>query len=73
MMHNLILKKHANLKRDWPKNNTIIVIKVKNNVLYEKLQFITTRWQRKITNGLIQLTQWFSNLSLSTPSPAHFV
>ncbi len=38
------------------KNNTIVGIKGKNTVLYEKLLFITTRWHRKITNGLIQLS-----------------
>ncbi len=31
-----------------------MVINVKNTVLYEKLLFITTRWQRKTTNGLIK-------------------
>ena len=55
-MHIFILEKHAKFKRDWAKNNTLIVINFKNTVLYEKLPFLTTRWQQKITNGLIQLT-----------------
>ncbi len=42
MMHNFILNKRAKFKRDWAKNNTIIVINVENTVLCEKLLFITT-------------------------------
>ncbi len=33
MMHNFILNKHAKIKRNWAKNNTIMVIMFKNSVV----------------------------------------
>ncbi len=51
-MQYFILNKHAKLKRDWAKNNTITVI---NTVLNGNFLFITTRWQRNTTNELIKL------------------
>ncbi len=46
------------VKRDWAKNNTIIVIQEINTVLYDKSLFRTTRWQRKTTNGLIKPSRY---------------
>ncbi len=52
--------KKYKFKRDWAKNNTIILIQVINTVLYEKLLFMTTRKQWKTTNGLETLKQYCS-------------
>ncbi len=52
-MHNFILNNHAKFKRDWAKNNTIIVIKVKNTVL--KNSFF--RWECTC----LDFNMWFVN------------